>query len=124
MYPKMIQEGDVVDVPNPGPLRTVGGASMAVTLAAITLVGVCNEGGFEEDQLFPLIVRGHVNADVTAGAEAIEMGTALVIDQATGEVTAGDPDEANGIFLFGWCMDPKGVAINSTKRTAVRLPPQ
>lgn len=123
---KQIQEGDVIDVPNPFDAPTRSGALVHV----YGWVGRWNNGGAAKGQNCPLIVRGVIEKTITTGAAAIGVGDYLALDTATGELTkqvvsdaddadTDEPGNADAIVRFGKSLSR--IPANTTRKCWVRI---
>lgn len=120
---KMVQEGDVIDVPNPFDAPTVSGDLVFV----YGWVGRWNEGGIPKGKDAPLIKRGVIEANVTAAGTAIKHGDKLILNTETQALTLGtEPDEgdadADHLVNFGKALG--AVPANSTRPIWVDIKPQ
>lgn len=117
---KQIQEGDVIDVPNPFDAPTRSGALVYV----YGWVGRWNSGGFAKGQKCPLIVRGVIEKTITTTGTAIGVGDMLVLNTATGELAKGneptdDDADADGLVNFGKSLT--AIPANTTRKVWVRI---
>ncbi len=123
---RMVQEGDVIDLPNASQAATVAGG-LAYTGK---YVGQWNEGGVAPGARGPLIVRGVIQKRVSGGLAGVAVGDKLALDTATGELVAApvdaawDADEADedGLITFGRSLTV--VPANGAAKAWIRIKPQ
>lgn len=123
---RMVQEGDVIDLPNAAATPTVAGALTFQN----GYVGQWNEGGIAQGGRAPLIVRGVIQRRVAAPAGGIDVGEKLALNTVTGQLVPApvdavwDMEEADEDDLVSFGRSLTKIAANTTALAWVRIKPQ
>lgn len=123
---RMVQEGDVIDLPNAALSATVAGALVYTA----GYVGQWNEGGIAPGARAPLIARGVIQKRVAGGAGGIAIGDKLSLDTDTGELvkapdgTMWDDDTVDGAGLISFGRSLTAIPANGAAKAWIRIKPQ